>query len=111
MNDHREVFNEFNITDPMKLIDTSTKWSVDNKDKERKFMKPGGAPGYHLLVWYWTMNNIVHFMDELNRRIEKPHDERGLNSIKNYDDFQRNWLPRQRGPSKVQEHWPVRLDV
>ncbi|SVD39185.1 uncharacterized protein METZ01_LOCUS392039, partial [marine metagenome] len=41
MNDHKECFAEYNIIDPMELINNSTKWSVDNKEKLRKFIKPG----------------------------------------------------------------------
>ena len=50
-------------------------------------------------------------MDELNRRIENPHDETGLSTVQTYDDFMRYWLPRQRAPEKVPEYWPTRLDV
>ena len=111
MNDHQDAFLEFGITDPMQLINDSTKWSVDNLDKERKFIKPNCNSGYHLLVWYWVMNTIQHFMDELNRRIESPVDTNGLSHIKTYSEFSKYWLPRQRGPSKVPEYWPPRLDV
>ena len=111
MNDHRDAFNEFNVLTAEQLINDSTKWSIHNKEKKRIFVKPNGKDGYRLLMWYWVMNNVCHFMDELNRRIENPHDETGLYAIKTYDDFQRYWLPRQRVPSKVPDHWPVRLDV
>ena len=50
-------------------------------------------------------------MDEINRRQQNPVDETGLSNIKNYDDFIKYWLPRQRAPQKVREHWPNKLDV
>ena len=111
MNDHQAAFTEFGITDPMSLINNSTKWSVDNTEKARKFIKPGGMEGYHMLVWHWVMNTVQHFMDELDRRIQNPIDKNGLSHIKTYNEFTRHWLPRQRSPSKVPEHWPARLDV
>ena len=111
LNDHREAFAEYDVTTIEQIIDESTKWSVHNKDKERKFIRPGGEDAYRLLVWYWVTNTVQHFMDELNRRIIKPHDETGLSNINNYEEFTKYWLPRQRAPEKVPEHWPVRLDV
>ena len=111
LNDHREAFAEFGVTDSDFIINESTKWSVHNKDKERKFIRPGGEDAYRLLVWYWVTNTVQHFMDELNRRMIKPHDETGLSSINNYEEFTKYWLPRQRAPAKVPEHWPVQLDV
>ena len=57
------------------------------------------------------MNTVQHFMDELNRRQENPHDETGLSNINSYEEFTKYWLPRQRAPQKVPEHWPARLDV
>ena len=112
MNDHKDAFDEFNILTPEQLINDSTKWSIHNKDKERKFIRnASGQNGYHLLVWHWVMNTVQHFMDELQRRIDKPHDETGLSSINNYEEFTRYWLPRQRAPQKVPEYWPSRLDV
>jgi hypothetical protein len=50
-------------------------------------------------------------MDEIDRRIQNPHDETGLSTITSYDEFITRWLPRQRAPSKVPEYWPTRLDV
>ena len=111
LNDHREAFAEYDVTTIEQIIDESTKWSIHNKEKARVFKRPGGEHGYRLLMWFWVMNNVCHFMDEMNRRIENPHDETGLHAIKNYDDFQRYWLPRQRAPAKVIENWPSRLDV
>ncbi len=111
LNDHRTAFAEYGITDSDFIINEATKWSVHNKDKERKFIRPDGNDAYRLLVWYWVMNTVQHFMDELNRRIVKPHDETGLSNINNYEEFTKYWLPRQRAPEKVPEHWPVRLDV
>ena len=111
LNDHREAFAEYGITDSDFIINEATKWSVHNKDKERKFIRPGGEDAYRLLVWYWVTNTVQHFMDELNRRIIKPHDVTGLSNINNYEEFTKYWLPRQRAPEKVPEHWPVRLDV
>ena len=111
MNDHREAFNEFNVLTAEQLINDSTKWSIHNKDKERKFILSGGEDGYRLLVWYWVTNTVQHFMDELQRRINRPHDATGLSNINNYEEFTRYWLPRQRAPQKVPEHWPMRLDV
>ena len=57
------------------------------------------------------MNTVQHFMDEINRRQESIHDETGLSTITNYDEFITRWLPRQRAPQKVPEYWPTRLDV
>jgi len=111
MNDHKDAFEEFNILTPEQLINDSTKWSIHNKDRERKFIRPGGHSGYHLLVWHWVMNTVQHFMDELQRRSENPIDITGLSNINNYEEFTRYWLPRQRASQKVPEHWPVRLDV
>jgi len=111
LNDHSEAFAEFGVTDPDFIINESTKWSVHNKEKERKFIRPGGENAYRLLVWYWVTNTVQHFMDELNRRTIKPHDETGLSSINNYEEFTKYWLPRQRAPQKVREYWPSRLDV
>ena len=79
--------------------------------KERKFIRPDGENAYRLLVWYWVTNTVQHFMDELDRRMKNPIDETGLCNVKNYDDFLKHWLPRQRAPQKVREHWPMRLDV
>ena len=62
-------------------------------------------------MWYWVTNTIEHFLDELQRRIETPVDIYGLSSIETYDDFQNRWLPRQRSPEKVPEHWGGVLDV
>ena len=111
LNDHREAFAEFGVTDSDFIINESTKWSVHNKDKERKFIRPDGENAYRLLVWYWVTNTVQHFMDELDRRMKNPIDETGLCNVKNYDDFLKHWLPRQRAPQKVREHWPMRLDV
>ena len=111
MNDHRTAFNEYNVLTAEQVINESTKWSIHNKEKERKFIRPGGEDAYRLLVWYWVTNTVQHFMDELNRRIQKPYDETGLSNINNYEEFTKYWLPRQRAPAKVPEHWPVRLDV
>ena len=111
INDHREAFAEYGITDSDFIINESTKWSIHNKEKVRSFIRPGGEHGNKLLVWYWVMNTVCHFMDELNRRIENPHDETGLSTISTYDEFMRTWLPRQRAPQKVPEYWPTKLDV
>ena len=62
-------------------------------------------------MWYWVTNTIEHFLDELQRRIETPVDIHGLSSIETYDDFKNRWLPRQRSPEKVPEHWGGVLDV
>ena len=111
LNDHTEAFAEYGVCNSQFIIDEATKWSVFNKDKERKFIRPGGHDAYRLLVWYWVTNTVQHFMDEIHRRQQEPTDTTGLSSITNYDEFMTNWLPRQRAPQKVPEHWPVRLDV
>ena len=111
METNKETFDEFNIYTAEQLINDSTKWSIYNKDAERRFIRPGGEHGYRLLMWYWVTNTIEHFIDELQRRINNPSDLYGLSSISTYDDFRNRWLPRQRAPSKVPEHWPAVLDV
>ena len=111
LNDHTEAFAEYGVCNSQFIIDEATKWSVFNKDKERKFIRPGGEDAYRLLVWYWVTNTVQHFMDEIHRRQENPHDVTGLSTITNYDEFMRNWLPRQRAPQKVPEYWPTALDV
>jgi len=110
-NDHHEAFSEYNVTSSEQIINESTKWSFHNKEKSRKFIRPGGEDAYRLLVWYWVTNTVQHFMDELHRRKESPQDNTGLSSVKEYKDFTDCWLPRQRAPEKVPEHWPVQLDV
>ena len=61
LNDHREAFAEFGVTDSDFIINESTKWSIHNKEKERKFIRPGGEDAYRLLVWYWVTNTVQHF--------------------------------------------------
>jgi len=111
METNKKAFDEFNITTAEQLINDSTKWSIYNKETERRFTRPGGEHGYRLLMWYWVTNTIEHFLDELQRRIETPVDIHGLSSIETYDDFKNRWLPRQRSPEKVPEHWGGVLDV
>jgi|TARA_B110000858_G_scaffold169783_1_gene199143 hypothetical protein len=111
LNDHKEAFGEFGITTAQQVIDESTKWSIHNIEKDRGFIRPGGEHAYQLLIWYWVTNTVQHFMDEIDRRIQNPHDETGLSTITSYDEFITRWLPRQRAPSKVPEYWPTRLDV
>ena len=111
LNDHEEAFAEYGVTDSQFIIDNSTKWSVHNLEKDRKFIRPGGEDAYRLLVWYWVTNTVQHFMDEINRRQQTRHDETGLSTISNYDEFITRWLPRQRAPQKVPEYWPTALDV
>ena len=108
-----DVFREFGITDPMQLINDSTKWSVENVAADRRFWKETdtGISGIHLLPWFWVTNTIGNFMTELQRKINNPVDTTGLGTITSYDEFQTNWLSRQRVPEKVPEHWPGILDV
>ena len=108
---NKKAFDEFEIYTPEQLINDSTKWSIYNKTAERKFIRPGGEHGYRLLMWFWVTNTIEHFIDELQRKINNPVDVYGLSIISTYNDFRNRWLPRQRVPEKVPEHWPVRLDV
>ena len=105
------IRDRYGVSDSQFIIDESTKWSVHNIEKDRKFIRPDGEHAYRLLVWYWVMNTVQHFMDEINRRQETLHDETGLSTISNYDEFITRWLPRQRAPQKVPEYWPTRLDV
>ncbi len=111
LDDHTEAFAEYGVCSSQFIIDEATKWSIFNKEKERKFIRPGGEDAYRLLVWYWVTNTVQHFMDEIHRRQQDPQDTTGLSSISNYDEFTRNWLPRQRAPEKVPEYWPTALDV
>ena len=111
INDHREAFAEYDVSDSDFIINESTKRSIHNVEKDRKFIRPGGEHAYRLLVWYWVTNTVQHFMDEINRRQQNPVDETGLSTITSYEEFTRNWLPRQRAPQKVPEYWPTRLDV
>ena len=111
LQDHKHAFGEYNVTSSEQIINEATKWSIHNTDKDRKFIRPGGEDAYRLLVWYWVTNTVQHFMDEIHRRQQEPTDTTGLSSITNYDEFMTNWLPRQRAPQKVPEHWPVQLDV
>ena len=111
LNDHQQAFAEFGVTDSDFIINESTKWSIHNKEKDRKFIRPGGEHAYRLLVWYWVTNTVQHFMDEINRRQESRYDETGLSTISNYNEFITRWLPRQRAPQKVPEYWPTALDV
>jgi len=111
METNKKPFDEFNIHTAEQLINDSTKWSIHNKDAERRFQRAGGEHGYRLLMWYWVTNTIEHFIDELQRRMDNPSDLHGLSSISTYDDFRNRWLPRQRAPQKVPEYWPAVLDV
>jgi len=109
----RQTLNDFGVTDPMQLINDSTKWSVDNINGDRRFWKDHDSAihGRYLTPWLWVTNTIGNFMIELQRRIDNPVDTTGLGSINSYDEFLKNWLSRQRAPSKVPEHWPGVLDV
>ena len=108
-----EMFKDFGITEPMELINNSTKWSEDNTNLDLRFRKPDDVSlhGRNLLPWSWVTNTIGNFMIELQRRIENPVDTTGLGTIKTYDEFLTNWLSRQRVPDKVPQHWPGVLDV
>ena len=109
----RQTLNDFGVTDPMQLINDSTKWSIDNINGDRRFWKDHDSAihGRYLTPWLWVTNTIGNFMIELQRRIDNPVDITGLGSITSYDGFLKNWLSRQRAPSKVPEHWPGVLDV
>jgi hypothetical protein len=109
----RETLNDFGITEPMQLINDSTKWSVENVNGDRRFWKDHDSAihGRYLTPWLWVTNTIGNFMIELDRRIKNPVDTTGLGSITSYDEFMNNWLSRQRAPEKVPEHWPGVLDV
>ena len=108
-----DAFRDFGITEPLQLINDSTKWSVKNTTGERRYWETHktGLYGKHLTPWFWVTNTIGNFMIELQRRIENPVDTTGLSSVSNYDEFLTNWLSRQRTPDKVPEHWPGVLDV
>jgi hypothetical protein len=109
----RETLNDFGITEPMQLINDSTKWSVENVNGDRRFWKDHDSAihGRYLTPWLWVTNTIGNFMIELDRRIKNPVDTTGLGSISSYDEFMTKWLSRQRAPEKVPEHWPGVLDV
>ena len=109
----RETLNDFGITEPMQLINDSTKWSVENVNGDRRFWKDHDSAihGRYLTPWLWVTNTIGNFMIELDRRIKNPVDTTGLGSITSYDEFMSKWLSRQRAPEKVPEHWPGVLDV
>ena len=108
-----KTLNDFGITEPMQLINDSTKWSVENVNGDRRFWKDHDSAihGRYLTPWLWVTNTIGNFMIELDRRINNPVDMTGLGSINSYDEFLSNWLSRQRAPEKVPEHWPGVLDV
>ena len=108
-----DSFKDFGITDPMVLINDSTKWSVENITADRRYWKETdtGIDGKNLLPWFWVTNTIGNFMTELQRKIDNPVDTTGLGTITTYDEFLTNWLSRQRVPDKVPQHWPGVLDV
>ena len=109
----RQTLNDFGITEPMQLINDSTKWSVENVNGDRRFWKDFDTAihGRYLTPWLWVTNTIGNFMIELDRRINNPVDTTGLGTINSFDEFLTNWLSRQRAPEKVPEHWPGVLDV
>ena len=107
------MFKDFGISEPMELINNSTKWSEENINGDLRFWKSDDVSlyGRNLLPWSWVTNTIGNFMNELDRRIENPVDTTGLGTITSYDEFLTNWLSRQRVPDKVPEYWPTKLDI
>jgi len=105
-------FKQFNIPNFDFLIQECTKWSIANEGKDRLFNSDKGEDGAKLLPFFWQMQVVENFMTRVNDMVNNPSsiDNTGLAHIKDYKQFQNDWLPRQGTQNKLEETFAGSLD-